>query len=200
MYSTELLELCRTNNYDTDKFNTYNKIVEWTKVRHSYVEAAYGELFKRIRLCKNVLEIGIQTGGSHLLWRDYFPEATITGIDIKHCKRLDNETRIVQIIGNAYCDETVNLFNDKHFDLIIDDGPHTLNTMMFVVEKYLTKLTDNGILCIEDIVEFGWVYQLSQAIPKELQNCVKVFDLREQDNKTDSILLTIDKGGLNGKS
>lgn len=198
MSSTELLELCRKNIYDTDKFSTDNTIVKWVGIKHSYVENAYGELFKKIRSTENVLEIGIWTGGSHLLWRDYFPQAKIVGIDIKPCEVLENQDRIIQIIANAYTQTTVDLFQDKQFDLIIDDGPHTLNTMLFCVKNYLSKLSDNGIMCIEDIVEYSWLRQLSDAVPSELQKCIKVFDLRQQDGKSDSILMIIDKGELNG--
>jgi 23S rRNA U2552 (ribose-2'-O)-methylase RlmE/FtsJ len=198
MNSTELLELCRTNKYDTDKFSTDNTICTWVDKKHSYVESAYGELFKRFRLTKNILEIGVYTGGSHLLWRDYFPEATVVGIDIKHCDKLDHQSRIIEIVGDAYKNETLNLFKDDYFDIIIDDGPHTLDTMLFCVKNYLSKLSDNGIMCIEDIVEYSWLRQLSDAVPSELQKCIKVFDLRQTDEKNDSILMIIDKGELNG--
>jgi hypothetical protein len=198
MNSTELLELCRTNKYDTDKFSTDNTICTWVDKKHSYVESAYGELFKRFRLTKNILEIGVYTGGSHLLWRDYFPEATVVGIDIKHCDKLDHQSRIIEIVGDAYKNETLNLFKDDYFDIIIDDGPHTLDTMLFCVKNYLSKLSDNGIMCIEDIVEYSWLRQLSDAVPSELQKCIKVFDLRQIDEKSDSILMIIDKGELNG--
>lgn len=195
-----LLELCRTNKYDTDKFVTDNTVTTWISVKHSYVEAAYGKLFEKNLDIKNVLEIGIWKGGSHLLWRDYFPNATVTGIDVGHCNELTNQERIIQVITDAYTDQAVNLFDDGSFDIIIDDGPHTLHTMKYVVEKYLPKLSKNGILCIEDISEYSWLYELSNLVPIELRDCIKVYDLRKEDNKDDSILMVIDKGELNGKS
>lgn len=198
MPSTELLELCRTNRYDTDKFKTDNTVTTWITVKHSYVENAYGELFKRIRNAKNVLEIGIHNGGSHLLWRDYFPDATVVGIDIKLCEQIKEEERIFQVIGNAYCEECLKVLNDGKFELIIDDGPHTLDSMKYVVEKYLPSLTENGIMCIEDIEGYSWVEELTKLVPEELKQCIKIFDLREEDQKSDSILMVIDKGELNG--
>jgi len=198
--TTELLELCRTNQYDTDKFKTDNTIVKWTESKHSYVESAYGELFKRFRNTKSVLEIGIQSGGSHLLWKDYFPEASIVGMDINFCEKIHSKERIIQILGDAYTERSVNLFRDNYFDIIIDDGPHKLHTMKYAIENYLPKLTENGIMCIEDIVEYSWLYELSNLVPENLKECIKVFDLREEDSKSDSLLLVIDKGELNGKS
>jgi predicted O-methyltransferase YrrM len=194
----DLLDLCKTNKYETDKFAENNEICKWTEVKHSYVESAYGELFEGIRAAKNVLEIGILTGGSHLLWRDYFSEATIVGIDINPCVALLNQQRIVQITADAYSIETANLMKDNLFDLIIDDGPHTLSSMKRAIENYLPKLSKTGIMCIEDIAEYGWLYELSNIVPQEMQKCIKVFDLRVKDNKNDSILMIIDKGDING--
>jgi hypothetical protein len=198
MPSTELLELCKTNQYDTDKFSENNQLAKWVSHKHSYVESAYGELFKRIRSTKQILEIGIWTGGSHLLWRDYFPEATIYGLDIAYCAAVANQPRIVQILADAYTEKTADLFKDGFFDLIIDDGPHTLQSMKLAINYYLPKLSETGIMCIEDIAEYGWLYQLSNLVPEHMQKCIKVFDLRKNDQKGDSILMVIDKGELNG--
>jgi hypothetical protein len=49
---------------------------------HSYLEV-YDNILKDKQLtCKNVLEIGIQHGGSIKLWNDYFVNANIYGLDI----------------------------------------------------------------------------------------------------------------------
>ena len=49
---------------------------------HSYLPL-YGSLFKdKKETTQNILEIGIQNGGSIKLWRDYFINATIYGLDI----------------------------------------------------------------------------------------------------------------------
>jgi len=200
MNNSELLKLCKTNLYDTDKFVEDSKVAEWTDGKHSYVESVYDQLFERIRTTKNVLEIGIWTGGSHLLWQEYFSEATVVGIDIAYCPALGNQPRIIQIQADAYRKETSDLFKNNLFDLIIDDGPHTFQSMLLAIQNYLPKLSDEGILCIEDIPEYGWMYDLSATVPKELQQCIKVFDLRETDKKYDSLLMVIDKGVMYGKS
>ena len=49
---------------------------------HSYLPLDES-LFKNKReTAQNILEIGIQNGGSIKLWRDYFINATIYGLDI----------------------------------------------------------------------------------------------------------------------
>ena len=64
------------NNSKTDKNTT-----------HSYLELYERLLQKKKNSAKYVLEVGIgdfgpKNGGSIKLWRDYFPNATIYGLDI----------------------------------------------------------------------------------------------------------------------
>jgi len=60
------------NNSTTDK-NTC----------HSYIHI-YEELMAAKRESRvNVLEIGVQAGGSIQLWRDYFTQADVWGLDIE---------------------------------------------------------------------------------------------------------------------
>jgi hypothetical protein len=43
------------------------------------------------------------------------------------------------------------LVENKRFDVMIDDGPHTLESMLKFIRLYSKLMTDNGILIIEDI-------------------------------------------------
>lgn len=93
---------------------------------HSYVDNVYEELFKEVRhSTKRLLEIGVEGGGSLFMWREYFPNAEIFGIDEKPCRQLEGRERIKTFIGDAYQKSMVDLVGDN-FDIIIDDGPHTL--------------------------------------------------------------------------
>ena len=57
---------------------------------HSYLPL-YESLFKNKKeTAQNILEIGIQNGGSIKLWRDYFINATIYGLDIIHIDPIPN--------------------------------------------------------------------------------------------------------------
>ena len=80
------------NNNLTDK-NSY----------HSYVDV-YENLFKNRQLTvKNLLEIGIERGGSLKLWNDYFVNAQIYGLDITNAPQfLSNHKRIITKKCNAY--------------------------------------------------------------------------------------------------
>lgn len=184
MSSKNLTEICKLYDDLTDKDTV-----------HSYVTHAYSTLFDN-HLANNaskILEIGVQKGGSLLLWRDFFSNATIYGIDtnISHCSQITDD-RIKILNRDAYNEDCVNsLPND--FDIIIDDGPHTLNSMIFCVEYYVKKLNNNGLLIIEDLQDISWVQKLTKHIDPFLAKNINIVDLRSIKNRYDDILFIIDK-------
>ena len=190
-----LLELCKTHHYDTDKYYDVKK-------SHSYIENVYNELFAEHKhTALQVLEIGIQTGGSHLLWRDYFPNAMITGIDKYYCPELSGQDRINQMQADAYNEEFIDTLRDDFYDIIIDDGGHLIEQQMTFLKKYLPKLKKkNGILVIEDVRDYSWMSGRStherikifqSLIPEHLSDSTFVEDLIEKDNRWDSLLIYI---------
>lgn len=166
---------------------------------HSYVDV-YDCLFYRKKLvAKNVLEVGIALGGSIKLWNDYFENANVYGLDINELVHipdfLKDKERIKILAGiNAYDDEFIkNNLSDKKFDVVLDDGPHTLESMKDFINKYLPLLTDNGILVIEDIQDINWINQLKGLVPTEDKKNIQVFDLRINKNRADDILFIINR-------
>lgn len=171
---------------DTDKDTT-----------HSYLEVyqeLLGDLYEK---AKNVLEIGVQTGGSIILWRDFFKNATIFGIDVGEIpEKLKNDPRMIIFRTNAYSQNFIDI-NFKNegikFDLIIDDGPHTLESMKFFAKYYPQLLTDQGILIIEDVQDISWCDIIKQEFPEDLIKYAYVVDRRHVKNRYDDILLILDK-------
>jgi len=156
---------------------------------HCYVDEVYENLFKDIRnSAKKILEIGVDNGGSILMWREYFPAANIIGIDNKDCPQLAARDRIQFIASDAYKHEIVDQL-PSDFDVIIDDGPHTLESMTFVIKEYINKINQSGIIVIEDIQEFNWTNILKRLIPENFK--VEVRDLRRVRNRYDDILMII---------
>jgi hypothetical protein len=75
-----------------------------------------------------LLEIGVHKGGSLLLWKDYFPLATIVGIDIKLPNAFQPDERI-RLLQGSQADPQVlsrvaNECAPSGFDIIIDDASH----------------------------------------------------------------------------
>jgi hypothetical protein len=165
---------------------------------------------------KNVLEVGIgdfttKNGGSLKLWRDYFKNATIYGIDILSEERvlddLKTDPRVkLYTCTDGYNDEFFNReFLDKGLkcDFMLDDGPHTIDSQQYSIAYWYKKLKIGGKLIIEDIGCRDGVpnppessdYALEQLIKVIPENITyKVFDLRDKDpGQYDSIILEINK-------
>jgi SAM-dependent methyltransferase len=120
---------------------------------HNYIQWWYDKEFSPKREEEiNLLEIGIFNGQSIKLWREFFPNAKITAIDVE----LKEEAQFVKdldinlIIGDAY-DTTITDKIKESYDYIIDDGPHTIDSQLEFVKLYNSKLKEGGKLIIEDI-------------------------------------------------
>tara|TARA_Y100001972_G_C7646951_1_gene325164 strand:+ start:1008 stop:1580 length:573 start_codon:yes stop_codon:yes gene_type:complete len=165
---------------------------------HSYLPV-YDKILKRFKsTAKHVLEIGIYTGGSIKLWKDYFDQAWIIGLDIQDIIRLQaikEDNRIeLWTNQNAYNKSFIEeKFIPKSFDVIIDDGPHTLESQLDFINLYVPYLTDTGILIIEDVQDISWIEKLSKQTPDFLKKYIKIYDLRDNKGRYDDILFTIDK-------
>jgi hypothetical protein len=165
---------------------------------HSYLPL-YEVLLKNKKFtCKNVIEVGVAEGGSIKLWHDYFPNATIYGCDIREesfmWDQIKNNNRIKLFpLTNAYEPTFVNQIKDVQFDFALDDGPHTLETMIQFINMYLPLMKEDGILIIEDIPDINWLDTLCSIVPQEYKNNIKTYDLRGNKNRYDEIVFVIDK-------
>jgi precorrin-6B methylase 2 len=176
MSDLNLKQIC--NIYNTDK-NTY----------HSYVDQVYEDLFKDIRYSvKKLLEIGVDSGASLFMWREYFENAKIYGIDKKDCPTAHNRNRMQFLLEDAYNYEVVDKLPGD-FDIIIDDGPHTLDTITFTIKEYLKKININGILVIEDLQDFHWSNILRKHVPENYY--MEIRDLRRVRDRYDDIIMII---------
>lgn len=146
---------------------------------HGYLHL-YQALFEPIRrTAQTVLEIGIHTGDSIRMWRDYFINAHVYGIDVvDNCGGLVGEDRITAMFRDAYTKETVDSFGETRFDVIVEDGAHTLESMRFAVREYSKLLTTTGILVIEDIPDPTWIQTLAADTPSELRPYIYGVDRR----------------------
>jgi hypothetical protein len=179
-----LSEIYNSKNFDTDK-NTL----------HSYIDYVYSELFSEIQIsAKNILEIGIDKGGSIFLWKEYFLNANINAIDIEDKKEIFNNNEQLKIFkANAYDDNFINSLPENYFDLIIDDGTHNLEDMIKFLNGYQSKLNENGIIIIEDLRCISWVEILKKNVLSNLTQCINIYDLRSIKNRADDILFVINK-------
>ena len=169
---------------------------------HSYFDT-YEELFTPIRkTAANILEVGIYHGGSIQLWRDYFTNAQIYGVDIFNLEfiqkqSIKNDHHITLFTNmNAYDNDFIQKnFIDKSikFDMILDDGPHTLESQLKFITNYLPLLSEKGIMIIEDIHDFQWTDIFKHFVPIEYQHYIQIYDLRHIKGRYDDILFVINK-------
>lgn len=176
---------------------------------HSYLELYEKLLNKKKETAQNVLEIGIgdfgeKNGGSVLLWKNYFKNATIYSMDILPISRVvdellnDPRVKLYTETDGYNSDFFQNTFLNPglKFDFMLDDGPHTLESMIKFIELYSQVMTEDGILIIEDIQSMDWIPHLKNAVPEHLKKYVNVYDLRANKNRYDDIVFTIDKSNV----
>lgn len=161
---------------------------------HVYLPIYQGLFENKRESARRVLEIGLGHGGSAKLWNDFFVNADIHVLDINmswglRCK-LDSP-RIHLKFGNAYTQECVQSFEPESFDILIDDGPHLLESMVFFITNYSKLLKPGGIMVIEDIPELEWTQILKDNLPNDMSG--GVLDIRHVKNRFDDILFIATK-------
>ncbi len=168
---------------------------------HDYMDGYYNEEFKDPDKVTDILEIGVQNGGSLILWHQWFKNANITGIDVlKEC--IDNYkqasfgvefSRIKIIIDDAYASTTASQHKDNSYDYIIDDGPHSLWSMQMAIELWMPKVKDGGKLIIEDLQHPEWFGELISHAAKFGYEKYRTFDLRDNKGRYDDLIFELEK-------
>ena len=116
----------------------------------------YDELFEKYRTQKlNLLEIGIQNGGSLETWKTFFTDArVIIGCDIdERCSALQyDDSRVSVVVGDANQPSTFKKITDicNNFEIIIDDGSHLSNDILNSFLIYFPVVKPGGLYVIED--------------------------------------------------
>lgn len=168
---------------------------ESDKFSLGYVDAFYNDLFvPRKDSVTSVLEIGIYAGDSLRLWRDFFTNATIYGMDIVPPPMNDslyNPNSRIKIFGgiDAYQQSSVDMVKELSpdgFDIVIDDGPHTFDTMVYFIQNYLPLVKSGGIMVLEDIIDPKWTPKFLEIIDPSVGNIV-VHDMRGKQTRGDQL-------------
>lgn len=120
---------------------------------HSYIEY-YEQWFEPQRDECSIIEIGVMTGGSALLWRRYFNNVLITGVDLR--AGFNQDLPFQSEIGADWhwgIDSTdpkqVPDIRPHHF--IIDDGAHDVDSQIATFRNYWPLVKPGGTYFIEDI-------------------------------------------------
>jgi Methyltransferase domain len=106
-----------------------------------------------------VLEIGVYRGGGLDLLRHYLgPEAYLAGVDIDRAAKRAVRGRHPVELGDQADPDFLRAVSERHgpFDLVIDDGGHTMRQQIVSVETLFPLLTEGGIYLVEDCHTSYW--------------------------------------------
>jgi cephalosporin hydroxylase len=128
--------------------------------KHGY-EAVYEPDFEPLRNKSiKILDVGVFKGASVQAWLDYFPKATVYGIDIftrlnpEDVEVLQDE-RVKWIKGDSMSEDIVKQIRSEwgntKFDIIIDDGKHTPEANRLTFQNLFQFLKKGGKYYVEDV-------------------------------------------------
>ena len=150
-YANNLYKLALT--FDTDKEGAHHY------ARH------YQHHFSPLRRNKlNILEIGIggyanpDAGGESLrMWKVYFPNSRVFGIDI-HDKKIHDQHRIKTFQGSQADKEFLEKIAAEMgtIDIIIDDGSHYNDHVITTFGVLFPLMSPDGIYVVEDVQTSYW--------------------------------------------
>jgi SAM-dependent methyltransferase len=124
-------------------------------IEHRYTDF-YESMLAPMRVsAERVLEIGVFKGASLRVWRDYFPNATVYGMDLKDCSaEVAGEERIVTDVADQANREDLRRFvsgRPGQFDLIVDDGGHSMEQQQVSLGTLFPYLRPGGVYILEDL-------------------------------------------------
>jgi hypothetical protein len=106
-----------------------------------------------------VLEIGVYQGGSLDLWEHYLgPSAVLVGIDVDEAAVRMSDPRRTIALGDQADPDFLRSVVAEHgpFDVIIDDGGHTMEQQIVSIETLFPLLRDGGVYLVEDTHTSYW--------------------------------------------
>ena len=173
---------------------------------HSYIELYEQLLAPFVDKAITLVEIGIQYGGSMLLWQDYLPKAefifvdNVNSIHPKVLNHLDPDRTSI-LFQDAYNDigaEDVSYLakDSGGIDFIIDDGPHTLQSQIDFLRLYLPLLNQGGVALIEDVQDVHWFPYLEWEVENAgsefaLEFTFERVDLRHVKGRYDDLVFVV---------
>lgn len=139
--------------YGTDKSSQSHN---YTKLYDTYFSSMRNEPIR-------FLEIGILNGSSALMWENYFGNASLYFIDIDE-KSIYSAQKALSTRSHCYKVDQSNVnsllsFTQQsggNFDIILDDGGHTMQQQITSFKTLFPFLKENGVYIIEDLHTSFW--------------------------------------------
>ena len=128
------------NLYNTDKYS------------HGFIDV-YEPYFNQMKDVKNVLEIGVYNGDSLNYFSNYFKDADIYGIDIIDKTQYGSD-KIKTFMLNQENRDDISTFlskNNIEYDIILDDGGHTMRQQQISFGMFFKNVKSGGLYILEDL-------------------------------------------------
>lgn len=173
-YEKNQNELSRLmKDYGSDKGSPIDDDISASGYKAHLYTDIYFMLFNAIRYSvMNILEIGIgsnnpevpsnmgdsgKPGASLRGFRDFFPNSRVFGADIDSRILFEEERIKTFYVDQTNPDSILQMLHKigiENFDIIIDDGLHTAEAAITLLECSFSKLKEGGFYLIEDVAGF----------------------------------------------
>ena len=202
----EIIEKYKMNGFD-EKWDTMGRSLggwgtdknDW----HGYCDYYEEQLTPYKDKEVNLLEIGSCFGCSAIMWHDFLPKSKILMLDIfdklsRKCWDIMDNARFTYANCDAYDEDTIpevqNLFDG--FDIIFDDGPHTLESQKLCLDYYLPMLNVDGSMFIEDVQKYEELEELKEHFDEIVKSydgeyTCELVDLRYVKDRYDDLIFTV---------
>ncbi len=142
------------NYKKTQTFKAFKKSKYFSLKYFNYFPI-YDSLLKKFRNKKiKFVEIGVFSGGSLFMWRNFFgKKAKIIGIDLNPDIKRFKKYGFDILIGDQSSEQFWKRFFKKYgkVDVVLDDGGHTNYQQIKTVNCCVPNIKDGGILITEDV-------------------------------------------------
>lgn len=152
------------------------------QLHHCYTPFYYDFLKDKRDSFKKIVEVGVGSvrkmahmpsytaGGGLRMWRDFFPNAHVYGIDIDPGAMFEDDRITTYLLDETKKEDLINLIENtgNDIDLFIDDGDHHHVTQMFLFKTIMPLLNKDAIYIVEDSSH-------SRQFRKEIANDYNVF-------------------------
>ena len=131
------------------------------KVTHHGYQRFYPRYLENLRyIATGMLEIGIDSNKSIHLWKNYFPNAQIYGIDIHQKPEVDRQVTLIRADQSKLVELKASLSNIGHpIQFIIDDGSHIPEHQILSFNFFFEHLLQpGGVYIVEDIETSYWTH------------------------------------------
>lgn len=154
---------------------------------HTYADT-YERLFEGIKdEVTVVLELGVDSGASLMVWADYFENARIIGVDITVQYLRFTHPRVCVLQGDATNGESLVALKHASFDIVIDDASHVFEDQIAAVRWWGPRV--RHYMVVEDVMLTTERQRVFQELADEVGMTCSIRDIRGPGLPDDNVLV-----------